>query len=102
MSLEETNKSLALYSSNYENLIIEGDLNVGFNNSHVRDFCDTYDLKSLITKPTCYKTPENPTCIDLLLTNHTRSFLIFCVFETCLLVFHKMIVTVMKASFQMF
>ena len=102
MSLEEANKSLVLHSSNYENLIIEGDLNVDFNNSHIRDFCDTYDLKSLINKPTYYKTPENPPCIDLLSTNHPRSFLIFFVFDKGLLVFHKMIVTVMKASFQMF
>ena len=74
MLLEETNKTLALYSSNYETLIIQGDFNVGINKSHIRDFCDTYDLKSLNTKPTCYKTPENPTCIDLLLTNHPRTF----------------------------
>ena len=29
--------------------------------------CYTYDLRSLITEPTCYKNPENPTYIDLIL-----------------------------------
>ena len=63
-------------------------------------FCDTYDLRSLITEPICYKNPENPTCIDLILTNHPLSFQNSCVLETGLSDFHKMTVTIMKASFQ--
>ena len=60
----------------------------------------TYNLRSLITEPTCYKNPENPACIDLILTNHPRSFQNSCVFETGLSDLHKMAVTIMKASFQ--
>ena len=52
-----------------------------------------------VTKQTCYKFPENTTCIDLLLRTH--SLLHFCVFETGLSDFHKMTATVMKAFFQM-
>ena len=63
-------------------------------------FCDTYDLTSLISEPTCYKNPENPTCIDLILTNNPLSFQNSCVLETDLSEFHKMTVTIMKASFQ--
>ena len=56
MSLEKPNETLALYSSNYENLIIKGDFNVGIDNSHIRDFYDTLILKALslnqrVTKP---------------------------------------------------
>ena len=61
---------------------------------------DFSDLKSLITEPTCYKNPENPTYIDLILTNHPLSFQNSCVLETGLSDFHKMTVTIMKASFQ--
>ena len=63
-------------------------------------FCDTYDLRSLTTEPTCYKNPENPTCIDLILTSHPFSFRNSCVLETGLSDFHKMTVTIRKASFQ--
>ena len=56
MSLEKPNETLALYPSNYENLIIKGDFNVGIHKSHIRDFYDTLILKALslnqrVTKP---------------------------------------------------
>ena len=63
-------------------------------------FWDTYDLRSLITEPTCYKNPENQTCTDLILTNHPLSFQNSCLLETGLSDFHKMAMTVMKASFK--
>ena len=98
--LQSRTKSLALYSSNYENLILLGDFNVSIDNSYMAGFCDTYDLRSLITEPTCYKNPENPTCTDLILTNHPLSFQNSCLLETGLSDFHKMTMTVMKASFR--
>ena len=97
--LENMTKSLALYSSNYENLIIL-DFNVSTDNSCKAGFCNTYDLKSLITEPTCYKNPENLTYFDLILTNHPRSFQNSCVFDTSLSDFHKMTVTITKTFFQ--
>ena len=93
---------ISLYSSNYENLIILGDFNVNIDKNYMTDFCDTYVLRSLITELTCYKNPENPTSIDLILTNHPRSFQNSCLFEAGLCDFHKMTVTIMKASFQRF
>ena len=63
-------------------------------------FCDTYDLRSLTTEPTCYKNPENRTCIELILANYPRSFQNSCVFETALADFHKITVTIIKASFK--
>ena len=62
---ENLTKRLVLYSSNYENLIILGNFNVSIDNSHMPGFCDTYNLRSLITEPTCYKNPEYPTCMTL-------------------------------------
>ena len=62
------NKGLALCSSKFENFIVLGDFNVGMHNSDMMGFCDTYDLKCLIKEPTCYKNPENPSWIDLILT----------------------------------
>ena len=63
-------------------------------------FCDTIGLKSLIKNATCYKSPENSSTIDLILTNNPRRFQNFCVIETGLWDFHRMVVTVMKTSFE--
>ena len=54
----------------------------------------------MINKPTCYKNPERPSCIDLFLTNCPHSFQNSCVIETGLSDFHKMVVTVMKTTYR--
>ena len=51
-------------------------------------------------KPTCFKNPDNPSCIDLILTNCSRSFQNSSVIETGLSDFHKLVVTVMKTTFK--
>ena len=53
----------------------------------------------MINKPTCYKNPDKPACIDLILTNCPGYFHNSCVIETGLSDFHKMIVTLMKTSY---
>ena len=77
-----------------------GDFNADMENVSLKHFCDLYNLKNLIKVPTCFKNPENPKCIDLMLTRSYRSFQNSCAIETGLSDFHKMIVTVMKAYFQ--
>ena len=93
-------KNLALYSTSYENLLLLGDFNVETDNSTMSVFCDTFNLSSIIKEPTCYKNPEAPSCIDLILTNKPYSFQNSCVLETGQSDFHKMTVTVLKATFQ--
>ena len=61
-------------------------------------FCDTYGLANLVKAPTCYKNPQNPSCIDLILTNKPKSYFNTLVLETGLSDFHKMTVTVMRAN----
>ena len=63
-------------------------------------FSDTYSLKNLIKEPTCNKKPNKPSCIDLMLTNIPWSFKHSSVIETGLSDFHRMTVTVMKATFE--
>ena len=98
--LETLSKSLTLYSYSYENLIIVGDFNICVEEISMTGFWDTFGLKSLIKDAACYKNPENPSSTDLILTNNPRRFQKSCVIETGLSDFHKMIVTVMKTSFQ--
>ena len=65
----------------------------------LRNFCDLYQLKNLVREPTCFKNPDNPSCIDLFLTNCSRSFQDTQVIETGLSDFHKMNLTVLKMFF---
>ena len=62
----------------------------------MKAFCDNYNFTSLIKQPTCYKNPNNPACIDLILSNTPRSFQSTCVIETGLSDFHLITLTVMK------
>ena len=81
--------------------MVIGDLKAEVNLECMKLFCKTYDLSSLIKVPTCYKNPEKPSCIDLLvLTNKPKSFQNSSVVETGLSDFHKMAVTVMKTTFE--
>ena len=68
----------------------------------MKAFSDNYNLTSLIKQPTCYKNPNNPTCIDLILSDTPRSFQSTCVIETGLSDFNLMTLTVMKKSFRKF
>ena len=88
-----------LHSSKYKKMLILGDFNVGIDESHMKSFFKTYNLLNLIKQPTCYENPDNnPTCIDLILTNVLRKFQSTCVIETELSDFHLMtLITIRKA-----
>ena len=90
--LEILRRNLYLYSAQYENLILIGDFNTVINHSYMKTFSESYTLSSLIKEPTCYKNPQNPSCIDLILTNSPYSFQSSCVIETGLSDFQMMTV----------
>ena len=92
-------KSIDSLSSKFENIILLGDFNSCMDDSPMIGFCETYELRNVVKHPTCFKNPENPSCIDLLLTNKPLSFQTTTVIETGLSDFHKMISGVMKMHF---
>ena len=77
-----------------------GDFNTEVTQTSMKVFSDSYVFKNLMKDATCYKNPENPSCIDLILTNNPNSFQNSKVIETGLSDFHKMMVTVMKTTFE--
>ena len=79
-----------------ENFILLGDFNSEISENAMKEFCDTYNLKNLVTEATCFKNPLNPISIDLILTNRVRSFQNSITMETGLSDHHKMILTVLK------
>ena len=97
--LKQIGNSLDLLLTNYDNLICVGDFNVEATETSMIEFCQLYSLKHLIKTPTCFKNPENPKCIDLILTNSNKSFQHSNVIETGLSDFHKMVITVMKIKY---
>ena len=76
------------------------DLNVKSSNPVLSDFCNIYNLFSLVKKPTCFKNPYNQSCIDLFLTNRTRSFQNTVTIERGISDFHKMVITVLKVFYK--
>ena len=84
---------------NYEKILIAGDFNIDIEEDVLEDFLFEQNLKNLVKLPTCYKNIENPSCIDLFLTNSSLSFQHTTTVETGLSDFHKMAVTVMKTTF---
>ena len=94
------NKDLDTYDSKYDNIILLGDLNVESSDPVLYNFCNVYNLFSLVKEPTCFKNPCNPSCVDLFLTNRPRSFQNIVTIETGISDFHKMVITVMKVFYK--
>ena len=62
--------------------------------------CDLNGLKNLINVPTCYKDFDNPSSIDLILTNRPSYFQQSTAFETGLSDFHLLTITEFKTCIQ--
>ena len=94
--LHHLGKGLDNYIGNYDNILLLGDFNSEFSEPCFNVFCDNYNFKNLLKEPTCYKIPDNTSCIDLFLTNRLRSFQCTTTIETGISDFHKLVVTVLK------
>ena len=92
--------SLEKYLETYDNILLMGDFNSEVSEEKMREFCDVFNLKSLISQPTCFKSILNPSCIDLILTNKAKCFQNSAVIETGISDHHKLVVTVLKSAFK--
>ena len=96
--LSNIGRELDKYLSKYDNLLILGDWNSAVTEKEMKEFCETYNLENLIKDPTCYKSIENPSSIDIMLTNKKLRFQNSMTLETDISDFHKMTVTYMKKN----
>ena len=85
--------------SKIEKLLLLGDFNSEITEPVMNNFCETYSLENLITEPTCFKNPLNPSSIDVMLTNKSRSFINSVTVETGLSDHHKLTISVMRSFF---
>ena len=97
--LEELTKVLDHYGGTYENILIFGDFNEEISEKNMSDFLDAFSLKSLIKKPTCFKS-EKGRCIDLILTNRPLCFKNSGSYETGISDYHHLIYSMFKSSFK--
>ena len=71
--LKETRKDIDVLTSKPD-IILMGDFNAEPADTIVSNFCEIYNLKNIIREKTCFKNPNNPSCIDLIITNRPKSF----------------------------
>ena len=65
--------ALDVYSS-YDKFLLAGDFNVKEEDDLLDEFMNTYHSKNLVKEPTCFMSKDNPSCIDLFITNSYQSF----------------------------
>ena len=70
----ENISTIDAHLSNHENIILLGDFNSCMLDSSMRTFSETYEFRILVKEATCFKNPEDPSCIYLILTNKHLSF----------------------------
>ena len=89
----------------YDNLLLAGDFNINIlrhtsnSSNHLSDLNDTFSLTNLVTDSTCFKSNKG-TLIDLMLTNKPKSFYKSHSFVTGLSDYHKLVVSILRTSFQ--
>ena len=104
-SFEEISVTLNRALNKHDNLLLAGDLNINTlrptsdSSNHLSDLNDTFSLINLVTDSTCFKSNKG-TRIDLMLTNKTESFYKSYSFVTGLSDCHKLIVSILRTSFQ--
>ena len=67
-------QGLDVYMKSYDKFLLIGDFNAEEGEADMENFMELYDLGNLIKEKTCFKSVENPSCLDLFLTNCVRSF----------------------------
>ena len=71
--ISNLSKTINAFSTKYDNILLMGDFNLTIKNKHLEELLNLFNLKSLISSPTCFQS-INPTCIDLILTNQEDLF----------------------------
>ena len=74
-NFDNLDKALDVYST-FEKVLITGDRNAQEGEKCLDTILYQHELKFLNKEVTCYRNPDKPSCIDLLLTNSPRNFFI--------------------------
>ena len=84
--------------SDYEKVLLVGHFNTEITEHYIESFFYEHELINLVKEKTCFKNMQNPSFIDLLLTNNSYPFkqttTVFPGLSDC----HKLVLTVLKTS----
>ena len=86
-------------NSTFEKVILSGDFNGQIGKNCIDTFMHHHNLQSIYKEPTCYKNTNNSSGIDLFLTNSPSRFYQTETFFTGLSDFHKLVLSIFKATF---
>ena len=92
-------KSLDLYLGNYDRFLLIGDFNTIDTDQTLVNFNNLYNSKNIVKEPTCFKNVNNPSTIDLIITNNSRSCWNTKTFVNGLSDFHALVVTTLNIKF---
>ena len=93
--------SLDLYLPKYEKFVLLGDFNVNVNNTDpiFTEFIGQYGAKNIVKYPTCFKSHENPSIIDLIVTNNSKNFWNTKVMRNSISDFHAIVLSVLNINY---
>ena len=89
-----------MYSKFYKRYMLMWDFNAEESEHCFSQFLFEMNAKNIVKEPTCYKSLSNPSCIDLVITNSSSSFQNTKAISTGLSDFQKLVITVLKQTFQ--
>ena len=97
-NLSSISKGLDELNSKYDDILFTGDLNSEMSEPSLDKFCQTYNLGSIVNKPTCFQNSKNPSFIEMVLTNKQERFSEAKTVEIGLSDFHKILVSVFQTN----
>ena len=65
---------LDLFSNKYTNFFLAGDFNSEGTETVLSEFLNTHDVKNMVKEKTCFKSINNLTSVDLLISNKEKCF----------------------------
>ena len=71
--ISNLSKTINEFPAKYDKILLMGDFNLTTENKHLEELLRLFNIKSLISSPTCFQS-ISPTCIDLTLTNQADFF----------------------------
>ena len=91
---------LDIYRKFYDKYMLVGDFTVEESEPGLLQFLFKMNAKNIVKEATCFKSLSNPSCIDLVIINSSSNFQNTKAISTGLSDFHKMVVSVLKHTFQ--
>ena len=93
-------KVLDNFSTKYDRFVLLDDFDVKESETILSEFLNAFNAKNIVKNKICFKRIENPSCVDLIITDKPGSFQHTNVFETGISDHNKLVTTVIKQNLQ--